>query len=101
MTVTYPLRVFFDCSTFHLSVATRRWMDERAVEAATRQLAPIDAPSATPFGWFLYAALPPYQGEPPDLIAVMRHARAQGAEYVLFDADAPPNAALPVFEEAR
>lgn len=100
MTFTYPLRAFFDCSTVHLSVATRRWMDERAVNAATRQLAPIDAPSVTPFGWFLYAALPPYYGEPPDLIAVMRHARAQGAEYILFDADAPPNAALPVFEEA-
>ena len=99
MTVTYPLRVFLDCSTVHLSAATRRWMDDRAVEAATRQLAPIDAPSATPFGWFLYAAWPPYHDEPPDLIAVMRHARAQGAEYILFDADAPPSNALPLFEE--
>ena len=26
----------------------------------------------TPFGWFLYAAGPPYHGEPPDLVAVMR-----------------------------
>ncbi len=100
MTVTYPLRIFFDCSTAHLSAATRRWLDENAVEAATRQLAPIGAPSATPFGWFLYAAGPPYHGEPPDLIAVMRHARAQGAEYILFDADAQPNNELPVFEEA-
>ena len=99
MTVTYPLRAFFDCSTIHLSAATRRWLDENAVEAATRQRAVINAPSATPFGWFLYAAEPPYHGEPPDLIAVMRHARAKGAEYILFDADAPPNKALPVFEE--
>ena len=100
MTVTYPLRVFFDCSNVHLSAATRRWLDENAVEAATRQLASINAPSATPFGWFLYAAGPPYHDEPPDLIAVMRHARANGAEYILFDADAPSSIALPVFEEA-
>ena len=97
MTVTYPLRIFFDCSTVNLSAATRRWLDENAVEAATRQLAPIGAPSATPFGWFLYAAGPPYRNEPPDLISVIRHARAQGAEYILFDVDAPPNDALPVF----
>ena len=68
---------------------------------ATRQLAPIGAPSATPFGWFLCAAGPPYHGEPPDLVAVMRHARAKGAEFILFDADAPPNDALPFFEEAN
>ena len=100
MTVTYPLRIFFDCSTVHLSAAACRWLDENAVEAATRQLSPISAPSATPFGWFLYAAGPPYHGEPPDLVAVMRHARAKGAEYILLDADAPPNNELPVFEEA-
>ncbi len=47
MTVTYPLRIFLDCSTVHLSAATCRWLDENAVEAATRQLAPINAPSAT------------------------------------------------------
>ena len=101
MTVTYPLPVFFDCSTVQLSAATRQWMDNCAVEAATRQLAPIDAPSATPFGWLLYAAGAPYHGEPLDLVAVMRHARAKGAEYILFDADAPPNDELPVFQEAN
>ena len=100
MTGTYPLRIFFDCSTVHLSAATCRWLDENAVQAATRRLAPISAPSATPFGWFLYAAGPPYHGESQDLIAVMRHVRAKGAEYILFDADAPPNDALPVFQEA-
>ena len=100
MTVTYPLRIFFDCSTVRLSAATSRWLDENAVQAVTRRLAPIGAPSATPFGWFLYAAGPPYHGEPPDRIAVMRHARAKAAEYILFDTDAPTNDALPVFEEA-
>ena len=36
---------------------------------------------------------------PSDLAFVMRYARRLGAEYVLFDADAPPNAALPMFED--
>ena len=98
MTVTYPLRVFYGCSTAHLPAATQRWLDERSVEAATRQHAAINAPSATPFGWFVYAADPPCHGEPPDLIAVMRHARATGAEYVLFDAGAPSDPALSMFE---
>ncbi len=98
MTVRYPLRVFFDCSTSHLSPVTRRWLDDNAVDAATRQRVAINAPSATPFGWFVYASEPPFHGEPPDLVAVMRHARKQGAEYILFDADAPANEALPLFE---
>ena len=99
MSVAYPLRVFLNCSTAHLSRATQRCLDEHAVAAATRRLSPINAPSVTPFGWFVYAAAPPFDSEPPDLIAVMRHARAQGAEFILFDSDAPENPALPVFTE--
>ena len=98
MTVTYPLRIIFDCSTAHLSAATHQWLDAYSVQAATRQFAAINAPSATPFGWFVYVAeLPYHHGEPADLVAVMRHARATGAEFVLFDADAPPDPTLPLF----
>ena len=50
MAVTYPLRVFFDCSASHLSTATRRLLDDNAVDAATRRRVAINAPSATPFG---------------------------------------------------
>lgn len=99
MKVAYPLRLLFDCSTAHLSQVTQRWLDERAVEATTRRLSSTNAPSATPFGWFVYAAEPPFHDEPPDLVAVMRHARAQGAEFVLFDAEAPENPALLAFAE--
>ncbi len=35
-------------------------------------------------------------GIPQDLMAALRIARAQGAEYVLFDCDAVPSADLPV-----
>lgn len=100
MKIAYPLRVFFDCSTAHLSRETHRWLDAHAVEAATRRLSPINAPSATPFGWFVYAAEPPFHDEPADLVAVMRLARGRGAEFILFDSDAPENPALPVLDAA-
>ncbi len=38
---------------------------------------------------------------PPDLAAVMQHARRTGAEYILFDADAVPNAELAIFAWRR
>ena len=37
--------------------------------------------------------------DPDDLGRVMTHARQLGAEYVLFDRDAPPSDALPVFDD--
>ena len=67
MTVTYPLRLFFDCSTAHLTRETRNWLDERAVDAAAHRSARIDAPSATPFGWFLWAERAPGAEVPLDL----------------------------------
>ena len=96
MTVTYPLRLFFDCSTAHLTRETRNWLDERAVDAAAHRSARIDAPSATPFGWFLWAERVPGAEVPLDLARIMRHARKLGAEYVLFDCDAPESADLPL-----
>lgn len=97
MRVAYPLRVFFDCSTEHLMPTTRAWLDAKSVSASSRNQAPIDAPSPTPFGWFLWAEQRPGTDVPPDLARVMRHARRRGAEYILFDADAPADPSLPTF----
>lgn len=96
MSAAYPLRLFFDCSTTHLSRATQHWLDNRSVDAATRGSARIDAVAATPFGWFLWAEARPGTDVPDDLAFVMRHARKHGAEYLLFDCDAPANDAFPV-----
>jgi len=95
----YPLRLFFDCSTAHLSADTRTYLDERA-DATAHGDALAAWASRTPFGWFVYADAEPDEEEfPPDLVGIMRHARNRGAEYILFDADAPPNPDLPTFEE--
>lgn len=92
MTPTYPLRLFFDCSTAHLSPETRRDLDARAANSE-------DLVAATPFGWFVWAEEHRRSDLPNDLSAIMAAARRLGAEYILFDRDAPQNDALPVFEE--
>ncbi len=93
----YPLRVFFDCSTAHLSLATCDYLAEAAARAKT---APLTWTAETPFGWFVWVEEAPSGYVPDDLAAIMRHARDQGAEYILFDSDAPENAAFPVLREA-
>lgn len=50
MSVTYPLRVFFDCSTAHLSPASRAWLEDGVARTAAQPLAWV---AATPFGWFV------------------------------------------------
>ena len=51
----------------------------------------------TRYGWFVYAPEdPPISAIPADLARVLRAARKQGAEYVLFDCDSNPNQDLPV-----
>jgi hypothetical protein len=92
MTPTYPLRLFFDCSTAHLSLETRRDLDARATNGE-------DLVAATPFGWFVWAEEHRRSDLPDDLSTIMAAARRLGAEYILFDRDAPENDALPVFEE--
>ena len=56
-------------------------------------------------GWFMYATDDPgsYSEEdlPPHIRAICAHARAHGCEYVLFDADAPIDSELPVFDDGR
>lgn len=92
MTPTYPLRLFFDCSTAHLSPASRRDLEARA--AGGEELV-----ASTPFGWFVWVDDHSRSDLPDDLAAIMATARRLGAEYILFDRDAPQNNALPVFED--
>lgn len=90
---TYPLRLFFDCSTAHLKPSTRDRMEQMA-ETGEVFVAP------TPYGWFVWAEENPQPDLPDELGAIMAHARSLGAEYILFDRDAPENPELPNFEDA-
>ena len=87
MTVTYPLRLFLDCSTAHLSPAARAYVGSGDAIA-----------SPTPYGWFVYASEEPDEHVPSDLATVMAYARSLGAEYVNFDCDASEIADLPAFD---
>ena len=91
MTIAYPLRVFLDCSTAHLSPSSRAYLDQRCDRD--------DLVARTPYGWFVWAEEPPDDSVPADLAAIMAQARRLDAEYVLFDCDAPENPALPVFDD--
>lgn len=91
--VDYPLRLFFDCSTAHLSPSTRAYL---AIAAARSKTSPLTWTAETPFGWFVWVEDAPEETVPADLAAIMRHAQGRGAEYVLFDSDAPENPQLPI-----
>lgn len=90
MTVTYPLRLFFDCSTVHLSQSSRDYLRERSASGE-------EMIAGTPYGWFVWAGEETDELAPPDLAGVLDHARSLGAEYVLFDADAVVSEDLPTF----
>lgn len=91
MSVIYPLRLFFDCSTAHLSVASCDYLTDRA--AARDEMI-----ASTPYGWFVWAGDEIGEEVPADLAGVMRRARAQDADYILFDADAAEHGDLPIFD---
>lgn len=87
MSVIYPLRLFLDCSTAHLSPAARAYVgSDEGIS------------SATPYGCFVYASEEPDDRVPSDLAAIMDYARARGAEYVNFDCDASEIDELPTFD---
>ena len=90
MTVTYPLRLFFDCSTAHLSPAARAYLDRHAA-AGDEMIA------STPYGWFVWCG-GEVEEAPADLATIMVHATAMDADYILFDADAEVSRHLPTFE---
>lgn len=93
MSVTYPLRLFFDCSTAHLSTASRDYLEVHA-------LARDEMIATTPYGWFVWCGNEIEEDVPADLAAIVRRARALDADYILFDADAEVSDALPRFEWA-
>ena len=91
MSVSYPLRLFFDCSTAHLSPASRAYLGSHA-------LARDEMIASTPYGWFVWCGDEIDEDVPADLAAITQHARALDADYILFDADAELSDALPTFE---
>lgn len=99
----YPLRAFLDLSTAHLSPETGQWLID--LDWATRG----PCGGQTQFGWIMYAhdentdwpsAPHAPEGEyPADLWAIFQYARKVGADYVLFDADAPTLDELPSYND--
>src|SRR3546814_5106791 len=77
MSVAYPLRLFLDCSTAHLSPIARTYLDAGDGIAST-----------TSYGWFVYASEEPDDAVPADPAFIMAHAQTLGAEYINFDCDA-------------
>ena len=94
------IRLFFDLSSRHLTAAPCAWLDAQMSHDLLRDPAAEHASQIagrwTRYGWFVYAPKDMPMGIPQDLMAALRIARAQGAEYVLFDCDAVPSADLPV-----
>jgi hypothetical protein len=94
------MRSFLDCSSGHLCKDTWTWLDTQFADDALRD--PSNSNSAllgggkTRYGWFVYASEDFADGIPDDLQHVCRRARASGAEYILFDCDAPPDPALTI-----
>jgi hemolysin-activating ACP:hemolysin acyltransferase len=94
------LRTVLDTSSGHLSPATWAWLDEQLSDAVLRD--PLNAAAAqvaggkTRYGWLVYAPEGVAAGLPDDLTTILLRAREQGAEYVLFDCDAPPASGLPM-----
>ena len=93
------VRWFLDVSSGHLSPESWAWLDAQTADQVVR--APVN-PCAeilggrTRHGWFVHAIEAPAVPMPADLAAVLRRARQQECEYVLFDVDAPPTAELPI-----
>ena len=88
--VSYPLRVFFDCSTAHLSEASSTYLNVHAAQGDELVV-------ATPYGWFIWVGEGDRDNLPADLVGITEYARRLGAEYILFDRDAPEDEALARF----
>ena len=94
------IRQFLDVSSGHLSVATWAWLDAQLADDMLRDpkntVAHGIAGGRTRYGWFVYACDEPCIDLPADLARVCKHARACGADYILFDCDANPNQDMPI-----
>ena len=94
------IRSFLDASSGHLSPDTWSWLNanlaDDVISNPDNGTATSIAGGKTRYGWFVYAPEDAVEGLPEDLMAVQLRARQQGAEYVLFDCDAPPVRELPI-----
>ena len=93
------VRRFLDVSSGHLSAETWTWLDAQTDADLVRDPSHRHAEilgGRTRLGWFVYASEAPVAPVPADLAAIMRRARQQDVEYVLFDVDAPLSKDLPV-----
>ncbi|MGQ3141165.1 DUF5983 family protein [Rhizobium oryzihabitans] len=93
-TIAYPLRLFLDCSTAHLSSASRAYLKRHAERGE-------ELISSTPYGWFVWVDDGELEDQPGDLHAIKAYARRLGAEYILFDRDAPETDALEIFDSSE
>lgn len=97
------IRNFLDLSTSHVSKETASWLDAQGLIAAQCLTAESARPEIhmgrTIHGWFVYADEENASGTiPDDLFAVLRHARAQDCDYVLFDCDGDTIEGLAIFD---
>ncbi|MEU5476680.1 hypothetical protein [Streptomyces mirabilis] len=88
-----PIRTFLDLSTAHLREETADRLDSYDDVIAHR----------TTYGWLVYApessdSLTQEGNWPEELLPIVKLARANACEYVLFDADAPEYDPLPTFD---
>jgi hypothetical protein len=94
------IRHFLEVSSGHLSPDTWTWLDTLLAGEALRdprnEHAMLIAGGRTRHGWIVYAPDESHDGVPNDLVAVLKYARARGADYVLLDCDATPDLDLPV-----
>lgn len=89
------IRKFLDLSTGHLTADTRAALDSG--NNNNRFGIPC---AVTDYGFFVYADEEPNDEVlPEELVKAMRHARANGCEYILFDCDAEIDAELDYFNE--
>jgi len=85
-----------DLSTGHLSLATRERL-ERSEDCADVGV------TWRPYGYFLSADPESFRDKelPPDLLHCVRYAHANGAAYLLFDADAEVQVGLPYYDDTN
>ena len=94
------IRRFLDVSSGHLSLDTWHWLDTQFADEELRDpcnhVASELAGGRTRYGWFVYAPDHPINDVPDDLARIFKVARRHRADYVMFDADAPPHPDLPI-----
>lgn len=92
--------MMMDCSTGHLSLSTREWIDE-AISSEEYGFMSRDTGYAMSSWMGDEEHWVNHPGVPRDLIHVLRYAKANKMEWVLFDSDADRDVNLPWYDDAR